>query len=107
MQDAKKLLAATRRARGVPAPIEGSHRDSPFSALRNSDTEEFGKWLIERGKRLLETVPASEPVQAPAVSELDAFEAKARAAARRLTEFKNDSGKTVVRGGNGVIVVGP
>jgi hypothetical protein len=32
----------------------------------------------------LGTVPASEPVQAPAVSELDAFEERARAAARKI-----------------------
>ncbi|MGV7929343.1 MAG: hypothetical protein AB2L13_10620 [Spirochaetota bacterium] len=62
--------------------------------------------LAERRAKHLGTVPAASAAE-PEVNELDAFEEKARAAARRLTEFKNDSGKTVVRGGNGVIVVGP
>lgn len=41
MQDARRLLAVTRA--GVPAPLDGSHQDSPFSALRPSPFAQLRK----------------------------------------------------------------
>lgn len=98
MQNAKQLLAATR-ARSVPAPLDGAVVHSPFAALRQSDGEKFGKWLVERGKRLLETAPGeSGPVKKPTGENI---------LPEPPVEVKDSDGKTIIRGGKGVIVIGP